>query len=126
MKKTIDENIAIKISPTKNIEAFQEKSALETSMSLIAEGNLNIPGVDDHVSFLQKLQTEIHTPAKNIELENQLKRIEAIQHEVEFSVKKTEIEKKRNNQPEADNSNRKRKGRKNECSKITLSNLRSR
>ena len=94
MKKTIDENIAIKISPTKNIEAFQEKSALETSMSLIAEGKLNIPGVDDHVSFLQKLQTEIHTPAKNIELENQLKRIEAIQHEVEFSVKKTEIEKK--------------------------------
>ena len=94
MKKRIDENIAIQISPTKNIEAFQEKSALETLMSLIAEGKLNIPGIDDNVSFLQKLQTEIHTPAKNIELENQLKRIETIKHEVEFSVKKTEMEKK--------------------------------
>ena len=94
MKKRIDENIAIQTSPTKNIEAFQEKSALETLMSLIAEGKVNIPGVDDNVSFLQKLQTEIHTPAKNIELENQLKHIEAIKHEVEFSVKKTEMEKK--------------------------------
>ena len=94
MKKQIDENIAIQISPTKNIEAFQEKSALETLMSLIAEGKVNIPGVDDNVSFLQKLQTEIHTPAKNIEFENQLKHIEAIKHEVEFSAKKTETEKK--------------------------------
>lgn len=94
MKKRIDENIAIQISPTKNIEAFQEKSALETLMSLIAEGKLNIPGIDNNVSFLQKLQTEIHTPAKNIELENQLKHIEVIKHEVEFSAKKTETEKK--------------------------------
>ena len=94
MKKQIDENIAIQISRTKNIEAFQEKSALETLMSLIAEGKVNITGIDDNASFLQKLKTEIHTPAKNIELENQLKHIEAIKHAVEFSVKKTETEKK--------------------------------
>lgn len=93
MKKNIEENIAVQISPTKNIEAFQEKSALETLMSLIAEGKVNIIGIDDNASFLQKLQTEIHTPAKNIELENQLKHIETIKHEVEFSVKKTGTEK---------------------------------
>lgn len=94
MKKQIDENIAVQISPTKNIEAFQEKSALEILMSLIAEGKVNIPGVENNADFLVKLQTEIHAPAKNIELENQLKHIEAIKHEVEFSVKKTETEKK--------------------------------
>jgi len=72
MKKQIDENIAVQISPEKNIEALQEKSALETLMSLIAEGKVNIPGVENNADFLVKLQTEIHTPTKNIELENQL------------------------------------------------------
>ena len=94
MKKNIEENIAVQISPEKNIEALQEKPALETLMSLIAEGKINIPGVENNADFLLKLQTKIHTPAKNIELENQLKHIETIKHEVEFSAKKTEIEKK--------------------------------